>query len=184
MQTSIGWVITGLAFMASVEAYFVTVDAHAEECFFDKVTLWTHLKIFHLGFAGEVWDKNGPHVWGGWRGIPRHWCQNCWTWRQDNPPGKMPTILYDKMFRCCMTQCCIDIVSYNSHFRAKGSPMENTLLLLTWTASTSTASPTRCPPWPPRLSCSAWTSARPPVTQPRMKRGERRWGSSTYILFC
>lgn len=39
MQTSIGWVITGLAFMASVEAYFVTVDAHAEECFFDKVTL-------------------------------------------------------------------------------------------------------------------------------------------------
>ena len=39
MPTSIGWVITGLAFMASVEAYFVTVDAHAEECFFDKVTL-------------------------------------------------------------------------------------------------------------------------------------------------
>ena len=62
MQTSIGWVITGLAFMASVEAYFVTVDAHAEECFFDKVTLRTHLKIFHHGFSGEVWDKNGPHV--------------------------------------------------------------------------------------------------------------------------
>ena len=39
MQTSIGWVITGLAFMARGEAYFVTVDAHAEECFFDKVTL-------------------------------------------------------------------------------------------------------------------------------------------------
>ena len=62
MPTSIGWVITGLAFMASVEAYFVTVDAHAEECFFDKVTFLTHLKIFHLSFSGEVRDKNGPHV--------------------------------------------------------------------------------------------------------------------------
>ena len=31
-----------MAFLASVEAYFVTVDAHAEECFFDKVT--NHLK--------------------------------------------------------------------------------------------------------------------------------------------
>ena len=72
---------------------------------------------------------------------------------------------------------------YISHFREKGSPMENTHLLLTWTASTSTASPTRCPPWPPRLSCSAWTSARPPVTQPRMKRGEKRWGSSTSVFF-
>ena len=62
MPTSIGWVISGLALMASVEAYFVTVDAHAEECFFDKVTLWTHLKISHLGFSGEVWDKNGSHA--------------------------------------------------------------------------------------------------------------------------
>ena len=39
MSTLIGWLVTGLAFLASVEAYFVTVDAHAEECFFDKVTL-------------------------------------------------------------------------------------------------------------------------------------------------
>ena len=38
MSTLIGWLVTSLAFLASVEAYFVTVDAHAEECFFDKVT--------------------------------------------------------------------------------------------------------------------------------------------------
>ena len=62
MQTSIGWVITGLAFMASVEAYFVTVDAHAEECFFDKVNFQTHLKTSHFEFSGEVGAKNGPHV--------------------------------------------------------------------------------------------------------------------------
>ena len=62
MPTSIGWVITGLAFMASVEAYFVTVDAHAEECFFDKVNFRAHLKTSHFEFSGEVWDKNGPHV--------------------------------------------------------------------------------------------------------------------------
>ena len=37
MSTLVGWLVTSLAFLASVEAYFVTVDAHAEECFFDKV---------------------------------------------------------------------------------------------------------------------------------------------------
>ena len=60
MPTSIGWVITGLAFMASVEAYFVTVDAHAEECFFDKV--FHHIKNPIDILLGKVWHKNGPHV--------------------------------------------------------------------------------------------------------------------------
>ena len=39
MSTLIGWLVTSLALLASVDAYFVTVDAHAEECFFDKVTI-------------------------------------------------------------------------------------------------------------------------------------------------
>lgn len=32
-----------LAFLACANAYYVTLDAHAEECFFDKVTAGTKL---------------------------------------------------------------------------------------------------------------------------------------------
>ena len=86
MSTLIGWLVTSLALLASVEAYFVTVDAHAEECFFDKVT--TRIKNpINIPFPGKVWDKNGPHVWGGRRRLPRHWCQDSWTRWQNNPPG-------------------------------------------------------------------------------------------------
>jgi len=56
MQTSIGWVITGLAFMASVEAYFVTVDAHAEECFFDKVKSGTKMGLMFEVAEGGFLD--------------------------------------------------------------------------------------------------------------------------------
>ena len=69
MSTLIGWLVTSLAFLASVEAYFVTVDAHAEECFFDKVILNILNPInlhfqnpINLLFPGKVWHKNGPHV--------------------------------------------------------------------------------------------------------------------------
>ena len=61
MSTFIGWLVTSLAFLASVEAYFVTVDAHAEECFFDKVTHRIK-KPVNILFLGQVWHKNGPHV--------------------------------------------------------------------------------------------------------------------------
>ena len=66
--------------------------------------------------------------------------------------------------------------------REKGSQTGSTRLLLTWTVSTSTASPTKCPPWRPRLSCLAWTLEKPPVTQPRMKKVVRRWGLSWNLL--
>ena len=45
MPTLIGWVVTGLAFLASVEAYIVTVDAHGEECFFEKVKSETKMGL-------------------------------------------------------------------------------------------------------------------------------------------
>ena len=61
MSTLIGWLVTSLAFLASVEAYFVTVDAHAEECFFDKVFHYIKNPI-NILFLGKVWHKNGPHV--------------------------------------------------------------------------------------------------------------------------
>ena len=37
MSAMLGWLALACVLLAGTEAYFVTVDAHAEECFFDKV---------------------------------------------------------------------------------------------------------------------------------------------------
>merc|ERR1712126_719652 len=56
MSTLIGWLVTSLALLASVEAYFVTVDAHAEECFFDKVKSGTKMGLMFEVAEGGFLD--------------------------------------------------------------------------------------------------------------------------------
>jgi hypothetical protein len=50
MARMLGWLAVACALLAGAEAYFVTVDAHAEECFFDKVKLcfWKRIIISAL----------------------------------------------------------------------------------------------------------------------------------------
>jgi len=52
----LGWLVAGCALLASVEAYFVTVDAHAEECFFDKVKSGTKMGLMFEVAEGGFLD--------------------------------------------------------------------------------------------------------------------------------
>lgn len=42
--------------LASAEAYFISVDAHAEECFFDKVTTGTKMSLMFEVAEGGFLD--------------------------------------------------------------------------------------------------------------------------------
>merc|ERR1712110_1344506 len=52
----VGWLVTSLALLASVDAYFVTVDAHAEECFFDRVKKGTKMGLMFEVAEGGFLD--------------------------------------------------------------------------------------------------------------------------------
>lgn len=43
---SIALIFTLVTYLNNVNAYFITVDAHAEECFFDKVETGTKMGKF------------------------------------------------------------------------------------------------------------------------------------------
>ena len=48
--------VAGVLTLSSVEAYFVSVDAHAEECFFDKVTSGTKMSLMFEVAEGGFLD--------------------------------------------------------------------------------------------------------------------------------
>lgn len=47
-----------LSLLTGAHGYFITVDAHAEECFFEKVTAGTKLGKRRAGRQGEVWGTS------------------------------------------------------------------------------------------------------------------------------
>ena len=131
MQLSI--LVLILAQLASMaRAYFITVDAHAEECFFDKVKSGTK-----MGLMFEVAE-------GGFLDIDV---------RIVGPDGKTIHQVHERKqtFVYFITSVVLSLTRYfiiyiQRKFRARENLMANTPSLPTWTACTSTASPTRCRP--------------------------------------
>ena len=122
-------ILAQLAAMA--RAYFITVDAHAEECFFDKVKSGTK-----MGLMFEVAE-------GGFLDIDV---------RIVGPDGKTIHQVQIKSlfssFHHSLGESYSKVLTFDIHliFRARENPTANTPSLPIWTACTSTASPTRCPP--------------------------------------
>ena len=104
-------------FFSRAHSYFITVDAHAEECFFDKVKSGTKMGLMFEVAEGGFLDIDVRIV--GPDGKTIH--------QVGNMNVQMGTVL---------TKIC----------RGSESPMGNTPLLLTWTEFTNIASPIRCPP--------------------------------------
>jgi len=49
-------VVVLLAFLRETSAFYLTIDAHAEECFFDRVTTGTKMGLTFEGIDGGVYD--------------------------------------------------------------------------------------------------------------------------------
>ena len=58
MNTSIfaSCIIALLCYLKNIEAYFINIDAHAEECFFDKVTSGTKMSLMFEVAEGGFLD--------------------------------------------------------------------------------------------------------------------------------
>jgi len=52
----LGCVVVFLQCIASVSSYFITIDAHAEECFFDRVTSGTKMSLMFEVAEGGFLD--------------------------------------------------------------------------------------------------------------------------------
>lgn len=55
LQVSLAFLVTVLC-LGSVNAYFISIDAHAEECFFDKVSSGTKLSVMFEVAEGGFLD--------------------------------------------------------------------------------------------------------------------------------
>ena len=49
-------VIVAILFVSQSEAYFISIDAHAEECFFDKITSGTKMSLMFEVAEGGFLD--------------------------------------------------------------------------------------------------------------------------------
>lgn len=53
---SVSAVVVMLAFLREASAFYLTIDAHAEECFFDRVTTGTKMGLTFEVIDGGFYD--------------------------------------------------------------------------------------------------------------------------------